>query len=53
MGAITVFLADDSAIIRAGVSAMLQRDPDVEVIGIADDYDTLVAGAARRTPTSS
>ena len=30
MGAITVFLADDSAIIRAGVSAMLQRYPDVE-----------------------
>ena len=52
-GPITVFLADDSAIIRAGVSAMLQRDPDVEVVGVAEDYDTLVAGAARRpTPTS-
>ena len=40
MGAITVFLADDSAIIRAGVSAMLQRDPDVEVVGVAEDYDS-------------
>ncbi|TFH19705.1 MAG: response regulator [Acidimicrobiales bacterium] len=50
MGAITVFLADDSAIIRAGVSAMLQRDPDVEVIGIAEDYDTLVAGAIEAHP---
>jgi class 3 adenylate cyclase/ActR/RegA family two-component response regulator len=43
--AISVFLADDSALIRAGVEAMLQRDPDVEVIGIAEDYDGLVAGA--------
>ena len=50
MGAITVFLADDSAIIRAGVSAMLQRDPDVEVVGIAEDYDSLVAGAEAANP---
>ena len=50
MGAITVFLADDSAIIRAGVSAMLQRDPDVEVIGVAEDYDTLVEGACAAHP---
>jgi adenylate cyclase len=50
MGAITVFLADDSAIIRAGVSAMLQRDPDVEVIGVAEDYDTLVTGACEAHP---
>lgn len=50
MGAITVFLADDSAIIRAGVSAMLQRDPDVEVIGVAEDYDSLVTGASEAHP---
>ena len=50
MRAITVFLADDSAIIREGVKAMLARDPDVEVIGVAEDYDTLVAGAAELHP---
>jgi class 3 adenylate cyclase/DNA-binding NarL/FixJ family response regulator len=50
MGAITVFLADDSAIIRAGVSAMLQRDPDVVVIGVAEDHDSLVAGAFEAHP---
>ena len=50
MRAITVFLADDSAIIREGVRAMLARDPDVEVIGVAEDYDTLVAGAAELHP---
>ena len=47
---ITVFLADDSAIIRAGVSAMLRRDPDVEVVGAAEDYDSLVAGAEAANP---
>ncbi len=48
--AITVFLADDSVIIREGVRAMLARDADVEVIGVADDYDSLVAGAATAQP---
>ncbi len=50
MRAITVFLADDSAIIREGVRAMLARDDAVEVIGVAEDYDTLVAGAAELHP---
>ncbi len=50
MRAITVFLADDSAIIREGVQAMLRRDVDVEVVGVAEDYDGLVAGAAELQP---
>jgi class 3 adenylate cyclase/DNA-binding NarL/FixJ family response regulator len=50
MRAITVFLADDSAIIREGVRAMLARDPHVEVVGVAEDYETLVAGAAELHP---
>jgi len=50
MGRITVFLADDSAIIRAGVSAMLGRDEDVQVVGFAEDYDSLVAGAEAANP---
>jgi len=50
VGQITVFLADDSAIIRAGVSAMLKRDADVLVVGEAEDYDTLVAGAEAAHP---
>ena len=50
MRAITVFLADDSAIVREGVRAMLRRDADVEVVGVAEDYDGLVAGAAELHP---
>ena len=45
MQAISVFLADDSVIIREGVRAMLAREPDLEVVGVAEDYDGLVAGA--------
>ena len=50
MPAITVFLADDSALIREGVRAMLARDRDVEVVGVAEDYDGLVAGAGTSHP---
>ena len=50
VAAITVFLADDSVLIREGVRAMLKRDPDVEVIGVAEDYDSLVAGAEAANP---
>jgi adenylate cyclase len=50
VGAITVFLADDSVLIREGVRAMLARDRDVEVVGVAEDYDGLVAGAAETHP---
>ncbi len=50
VGAITVFLADDSVIIREGVRAMLARDADVEIVGVAEDYDGLVAGAASSAP---
>ncbi len=48
--AITVFLADDNIIVREGVRAMLARNADIEIVGVADDYDTLVAGANRTEP---
>src|SRR5918997_3179780 len=51
MGAgITVFLADDNLIVRAGVRALLNRDPDFEVVGEAADYDELLAGAEEIAP---
>lgn len=45
-----MFLADDSVIIREGVRAMLRRDPDIEVVGVAEDFDTLIAGAEEANP---
>jgi class 3 adenylate cyclase/DNA-binding NarL/FixJ family response regulator len=47
---ISVLLADDSVIIREGVRAMLNADADVDVVGVADDYDSLVAAATELQP---
>jgi class 3 adenylate cyclase/FixJ family two-component response regulator len=47
---ITVFLADDSLLVREGVRALLASQPDLDVVGVAEDFDTLVAGAAETKP---
>src|SRR3954454_10307763 len=47
---ISVFLADDSVIVREGVRALIEREPDLEVVGVADDYDSLIAGAEAAAP---
>lgn len=49
-GTITVFLADDNLIIREGVKALVARQPDLEVVGVAADYDELIAGAEAAAP---
>jgi class 3 adenylate cyclase/FixJ family two-component response regulator len=47
---ITVFLADDSLIVREGVRALLAAQADLDVVGVADDYDSLVQGAEATKP---
>ena len=47
---ISVFLADDNLIVREGVRALIGSAPDMEVVGVASDYDELVAGAERAAP---
>jgi class 3 adenylate cyclase/ActR/RegA family two-component response regulator len=47
---ITVFLADDNLLVREGVRALLERQPDLAVVGVAADYDELVAGAEMAAP---
>jgi adenylate cyclase len=49
-GRITVFLADDNVIVREGVRALLALEPDLDVVGTADDYDSLLAGAGTAAP---
>jgi class 3 adenylate cyclase/ActR/RegA family two-component response regulator len=49
-GTITVFLADDNLLVREGVRALVQGQPDLEVVGVAADYDELVAGAEAAAP---
>ena len=47
---IRVVLADDNLIVREGVRALLAVSGDVEVVGVAGDYDELLAGAAEHVP---
>jgi adenylate cyclase len=47
---ITVFLADDSLFVREGVRALLAAQSDLEVVGVAEDFDGLVEGASRAEP---
>ncbi len=45
-----MFLADDSVLIREGVRAMLSREKDLEIVGVGEDFDTLVLGAGELAP---
>jgi adenylate cyclase len=49
-GRISVFLADDNLIVREGVRALINRSPDLEVTGVAADYDEVVAGCEAAAP---
>ena len=49
-GGITVFLADDNVFVREGVRAILAREPDFSVVGVAGDYDELIRGAEAAAP---
>lgn len=50
MDSITVFLADDNLLVREGVRALVNREPDLEVVGVAADHDELVRGAVAAAP---
>jgi class 3 adenylate cyclase/DNA-binding NarL/FixJ family response regulator len=50
MGRINVLLADDSLIVREGLRALLDATHDVEVVGMAGDYDELIACAEKLAP---
>jgi len=47
---ISVFLADDNLLVREGVRALLGLEADFMVVGVAADYDELVAGADATAP---
>jgi NarL family two-component system response regulator LiaR len=49
-GAIRVLIADDHAIVRRGISALLVTEPDIEVVGMAPDGRETVAEAQRLRP---
>lgn len=47
---ITVVLADDHNVIRAGLRALLETDPDLRVVGEADDASSAARLTADRQP---
>jgi class 3 adenylate cyclase/ActR/RegA family two-component response regulator len=47
---ISVFLADDNLLVREGVRALLSIEPDLDVVGVAADFDELIAGATEAQP---
>jgi NarL family two-component system response regulator LiaR len=48
--AIAVFLAEDHAIVRKGIRALLATEPGITVVGEADDGEQAVAGALQLRP---
>ncbi|TVZ05474.1 response regulator [Trebonia kvetii] len=48
--AIDVFLADDNLIVREGVRALIERNTELRVVGVAADYDGVVDGCAKFEP---
>ncbi len=47
---ISVLLADDSLIVREGLLALLGMTEDIDVVGVAGDYDELIARAEDLAP---
>lgn len=47
---IRVLIADDQPLVRAGLSALLAAEPDVEVVGVAADGDEAIALARTAAP---
>ena len=47
---ISVLLADDNLLIREGVKALIDLSDDIEVMGVAADYDELVDAAEASRP---
>ena len=50
MGRISVLLADDSLIIREGIRTLLCATDDLDVVGVAGDFDQLIARAEELAP---
>jgi adenylate cyclase len=47
---IGVFLADDNLIVREGVRALIERNADLRIVGVAEDYDGVLDGCAATEP---
>ena len=49
-GPISVVIAEDSLLVRDSVHRALSTDPDVNVVGIAEDYESAVELIEKHRP---
>ncbi len=47
---ISVFLADDNLLVREGVRSLMELADDLEILGVAEDFDGLIEGATATEP---
>jgi len=47
---VRVVLAEDNYIVREGVRTLVETEPDLEVVGVCEDYDSLLATAESELP---
>ncbi len=48
--AVRVVLAEDNYLVREGVKTLGETEPDLEVVGVCEDYDTLMATVEAQGP---
>jgi DNA-binding NarL/FixJ family response regulator len=47
---IRVVLAEDSYLVREGIRRLLETEPDIELVGVCKDYDSLLEAIANAAP---
>ena len=48
--AVRVVLAEDNYLVREGVKTLVETEPDLEVVGVCEDYDSLMAAVEAEIP---
>jgi DNA-binding NarL/FixJ family response regulator len=48
--AVRVVLAEDNYLVREGVRKLIETEPDLDIVGVCADYDTLLAMAQEQQP---
>jgi len=48
--AMRIVLAEDNYLVREGVRTLVETEPDLEVVGVCEDYDTLIATVEAQRP---
>jgi DNA-binding NarL/FixJ family response regulator len=47
---VRIVLAEDNYLVREGVRTLVETEPDLEVVGVCEDYDSLLAAVESQIP---